>query len=74
MPTDTLPVTGDRNVREKDSNTKENMNNGLTSNDYLNDQTISCSQTLRLDAEVDIGEIKVGWDKIMIFQITYNLM
>ena len=38
------------------------MDNVLSRNEYWNDQTIYCSQTLRLDAGVEIGEICVHWD------------
>ena len=59
----TLSGTGDKNVRREDSNTNENMNNILTSNVYLHDQTINCSQTERLDTGVEIIEIHVRQDK-----------
>ena len=62
-PTDNLSGTGNENGRGEDSNTNENIDNVFTSNDYLNVQAIDCSQTGRLDAGVDIGEICVCWDK-----------
>ena len=56
---DTLPVTDDKNDRGEDSNTNEIIENVLTSNYYLNDKKIICLQRLRLNAGVDIDEIKV---------------
>ena len=60
---DTLPGTGDKNDRGEDSNTNGNVDNVLTSNIYLNDQTVNGSQTGRFDTGVDIREICVHRDK-----------
>ena len=73
MLTNTLPSTGDKNYRGEDSNTSESVGNVLTRNEYLNDQTINCSQTLRLDVDVDIVETRVGLDKNHDLQIMYSL-
>ena len=60
MPTDTLPGTGNKNERREDSKTNDNMDNDLTSNVYLNDQTTNFFQSSRLETKVDAGDKKVN--------------
>ena len=55
IPIDTLPGTGDKNGRDEDSNKNENIDNFLTSDVYLNDQTINCSQMSRFGTGVEAG-------------------
>ena len=58
-----MPCTGDKNDRIKDENNIENMDNTLTKNEDLNDETMNCSQIGTFNVGVDIGEIQVRWDR-----------
>ena len=61
MPNNTLTGTGDKIDLVKDENGNKNIDNALTSNEVLSDQTIKCSQ---IDIEpsydcINIDEIHI---------------
>ena len=63
MPTNTLPGTGERNDQVKDEKNTKNMDNILTRNQDLNNQTINFQISPGdYDDGVDISDMSIWWD------------
>ena len=72
MPTNISPGTGDKNDIMEVPNNNDNVDMILTRNEDTNDRAVNCCQIIlaAFDIGVDMVEIRICWDKFVIFQLT----